>query len=228
MKKIFLIALAVAVGFCLPLTAQAKVEFELGGYIRLDAWWASQNAFSTSFAGYAARNNLNFANHGKFVMNANASRFNFTMKGPELWGGKVTGFIEADFDGQPVNAPVAGGNTSSGVFVASGSFNQAVLRLRHAMFKITWPEREVLFGQYWSINSELIPDTADSGAYCLYGGTQLRIPQVRYTQKFAEYFDASLAIEAPQDGRWGVNLNSAYQTEGQTERSPDGGRQNPL
>jgi len=27
------------------------------------------------------------------------------------------------------------------------------------MFKINWPDREVLFGQYWSVNSELIPDT---------------------------------------------------------------------
>ena len=66
----------------------------------------------------------------------------------------------------------------------------------------------MLFGQYWSINSELIPDTADSGAYCLYGATQLRIPQVRYTQKFTEYFDASIAIESPQNGRWGLNVNS--------------------
>ena len=42
MKKIFLIALAVAVVFSLPLTAQAKVDFELGGYIRMDAMWTSQ------------------------------------------------------------------------------------------------------------------------------------------------------------------------------------------
>ena len=42
MKKILLIALAVAVGLCMPLAAQAKVDFELGGYIRLDALWASQ------------------------------------------------------------------------------------------------------------------------------------------------------------------------------------------
>ena len=48
MKKIFLIALAVAVLFSLPLTAQAKVDFELGGYIRMDALWTSQQ--STSYA----------------------------------------------------------------------------------------------------------------------------------------------------------------------------------
>ncbi len=143
MKKILLIALAVAVGFCLPLTAQAKTEFELGGYIRLDAWWASQNGFSTSFSGYSARDNVLNANHGKFLMNANASRFNFTIKGPELWGGKVVGFIEADFDGSDT---ITAGTT--GTSTNDSSFNQAKLRLRHAMFKITWPEQEVLFGQY--------------------------------------------------------------------------------
>ena len=76
------------------------------------------------------------------------------------------------------------------------------------MFKITWPDRELLFGQYWSVNSELIPDVADSGAYCLYGSTQLRLPQVRYTQKFTDFFDGSIEIASPQNGRWGLNVNS--------------------
>ena len=88
-----------AVGFCLPLTAQAKTEFELGGYIRLDAMWISQQTNNYALAAFNTRDNVNFGNHGKFMMNANATRFNFTIKGPELWGGKVTGFIEVDFDG---------------------------------------------------------------------------------------------------------------------------------
>ena len=160
-------------------------------------------ASAPRFPAIRARDNVNFGNHGKFVMNANASRFNFTIKGPELWGGKVTGFIEADFDGSDsINAGTTGVSTND------SSFGQAKLRLRHAMFKINWSEAEVLFGQYWSINSELIPDTADSGAYCLYGATQLRIPQVRYTQKFGDAFSASVAIESPQNGRWGLNVNS--------------------
>ncbi len=200
MKKIFLIVLAVAVLFSLPLTAQAKVDFELGGYIRLDAMWSSQSSQSYTLASYPTRDNVTSANHGKFLMNANASRFNLTMKGPELWSGKVTGFIEIDFDGQPVTTTpnqTLATNTATGattvnfsqVTTASGSFNQAILRLRHAMFKMNWTDREILFGQYWSINSELIPETADSGGYCLYGATQLRIPQIRYTQKFGNGFE---------------------------------------
>ena len=32
-------------------------------------------------------------------MTAQATRFNFTIKGPKLWGATTTGFIEMDFDG---------------------------------------------------------------------------------------------------------------------------------
>jgi hypothetical protein len=230
MKKIFLIALAVAVLFTLPLTAQAKTEFELGGYIRLDSMWSSSNAQSYTLSNYVARDNVANVGHGKFLMNANASRFNLTIKGPELWGGKVTGFIEMDFDGQVTTTTAnqslttnAAGTTTvnaSQRTTNSASFNQAQPRLRHAMFKINWSEQELLFGQYWSINSELIPDTADSGGYCLYGATQLRIPQIRYTQKFGNGFDGSLAIESPQNGRWGLDVDTTNNLEGETSETP--------
>ncbi len=88
------------------------------------------------------------------------------------------------------------------------------------MFKITWPDKELLFGQYWSVMSELIPDVADSGAYCLYGSTQLRLPQVRYTQKFTDFFDGSIEIASPQNGRWGLNVNSFDPLEGETSETP--------
>ena len=79
---------------------------------------------------------------------------------------------------------------------------------------------KLLFGQYWSVNSELIPETADSGGYCLYGATQLRVPQVRYTQKFGNGFDASLALCSPQNGRWGLNVDANNPIEGETSETP--------
>ncbi len=43
---------------------------------------------------------------------------------------------------------------------------------------------------------------------------------MRYTQKFGEYFDASLAVESPQNGRWNLNVNSANPLEGETGEVP--------
>ena len=61
--------------------------------------WNSQQGMNYALSSFSVRNNVLNANHGRFMMNANATRFNFTIKGPEVWGGKVTGFIEVDFDG---------------------------------------------------------------------------------------------------------------------------------
>jgi hypothetical protein len=222
MKKIFLFALAVAVVCSLPMTVQAGADFELGGYIRLDALWNSQTGMRHTLSAYPVRNNTLNGTHGMFNMNANATRLNLTMKGPEVWGGKVTGFIEFDFDGNnvAVQTRAAGGALSSFQLANSSDFIQAAPRLRHAMFKIVWPDREVLFGQYWSINSEMTPDTADSGGYCLYGATQLRVPQVRYTQKFMDGFDGSLELAYPASGRWGINVDLTNPLEGETSEMP--------
>ena len=186
MKKLFLTVLATAVLICQALTAQAKTEFALGGFIRLIAVWNTQQSIPHTLAALSWRGNVLNANHGRFMVTASNSRFNFTIKGPELWGGKVVGFIEVDFEG------IASTNASTlGPAVNDSSFNQAKLRLRHAMFKIIWPRREILFGQYWSMNSEMIPDVAHTSGYCLYGSTLFRVPQVRYTQKFTDAWDAS-------------------------------------
>ena len=88
------------------------------------------------------------------------------------------------------------------------------------MFKIAWSEQELLFGQYWSVNSELIPETADSGGYAMYGATQLRLPQVRYTQKFGNGFDGSIAICSPQNGRWGLDSDINNPSDGETSETP--------
>ena len=47
-------------------------------------------------------------NHGRLKFTAQGSRFNFTIKGPKLWGAQVTGFIEMDFDSAEVGINNAG------------------------------------------------------------------------------------------------------------------------
>jgi len=66
----------------------------------------------------------------------------------------------------------------------------------------------------------VIPEIADGSGYCFYGATQLRVPQVRYTQKFSDEFNASLEIAAGQNGRWGLNIDPNNPTEGETSETP--------
>jgi hypothetical protein len=46
------------------------------------------------------------------------------------------------------------------------------------------------------------------------------VPQVRYTQKFTDSFDASLSLGSPQNGRWGLNVDSTNPNEGELSETP--------
>jgi hypothetical protein len=186
MKKIiiFLLVLALAV----PTAALAATEFSLGGYIKLDTFWQSGQEYKGDYI--IARNNDPEFHHGKLKFTAQESRFNFTIKGPKLWGATTTGFIEIDFDrtesglSQP---PGAIGVANS----ASGSYTPG---LRHAMFRLNWPETELLFGQYWSMLCEWWPELAQSGPFQDTGIPTARLAQIRVTQKFAGAWLASLLV----------------------------------
>ena len=143
MKKF--IVFAVVLALLVPTLAMAATEFSLGGFIKLDAMWDSDNGVGKNISNPPARSNSADAKHGRLKFTAQGSRFNFTIKGPDLWGAKTSGFIEMDFDS--TEAPIA--NTS---FTNSASYTP---RLRHAMFRFNWPTSELLFGQYWSFFSEI-------------------------------------------------------------------------
>ena len=95
MKKTILILVVLAL--LVPAAALAATEFSLGGYIKLDSFWDSTQE-GKNMAGVIQRNNDPQFHHGRFKMTAQETRFNFTIKGPNLWGATTTGFIEMDFD----------------------------------------------------------------------------------------------------------------------------------
>jgi opacity protein-like surface antigen len=123
MKKTILILVVLAL--LVPAAAMAATEFSLGGFIKLDSFWDStQQGKNMNTA--IPRNNDQLGQHGRFNMTAQGSRFNFTIKGPTLWGATTTGFIEMDFDQQ--------GDAQQS---ASHAY---IPRLRHAMFFLNWPD----------------------------------------------------------------------------------------
>jgi len=187
MKKTIL--LLVVLALLVPASALAATEFSLGGFIKLDTLWDStQNPRSALVP--IARTNDQLFHHGHFVMTAEESRFNFTIKGPKLWGATTTGLIEIDFDGAPggVSADARQSNTHS-----------YTPRLRHAMFRLNWPETELMFGQYWGMFSEFAPEATGDAVFMYHGWTFQRTPQIRLTQKFAGNWTIAGAICKPYD-----------------------------
>ena len=194
-KKLFLLLAAFSL-VALPVAASAA-EFTLGGYIKLEAIWDSTQ-IQKNLLGYVARNNDPNFHHGRLKMTAENTRMWFLIKGPKIWGAQITGYIEWDFDEH------ANVNTASGALGYSP--HKARIGLRHAFFRLNWPTTELLMGQYWSLMTEEIPETANFGAATTAGQPFLRTPQIRLTQKFCD-FTFSLALAEPENGLWGLSLD---------------------
>ena len=180
MKKVIL--LLVVLALVVPATAMAATEFSLGGFIKLDAMWDS-SVTNKNLVSKIFRNTDPINSHGRLRMMATGSRFSFTLKGPKLWGAQVTGYIEADWDALGASVPPAADSADTGTF-----------RLRHAMFRLTWPETELLLGQYWSFFSEWFPETAADGGFHYRGANVYRPAQIRITQKFMGVYTAGFLV----------------------------------
>ncbi len=193
MKKTLLILLVLAI--LAPSVALAATEFSLGGYIKLDSFWDSTQE-NKNMSTAIARNNDGLFHHGRFQMTPQSSRFNFTIKGPKLWGAQTTGFIEMDFD-----------STADPLLGATHNF---IPRLRHAMFRLNWPETELMFGQYWSMFCEYSPESVQDSAMNNHGMASARLPQIRLTQKFAGSWTVAGLIGKPTDpGAADANFSGA-------------------
>ncbi|HEY9072544.1 MAG TPA: hypothetical protein VIN67_00305, partial [Desulfobaccales bacterium] len=183
--------LAVALALLAPASAFAATEFSLGGFIKLNTFWDStQNNLNLTNA-VARDNNASF-HHGRFNMASQETRINFTMKGPKLWGAQTSGILEMSFDGATDNASVS----SSGTWQA---------RVRLAMFRLNWPETELMMGQYHSILATWQVDAAELSALEATGTVTARLPQIRLTQKFAGDWSVAGMLGLPNN----ANLTNA-------------------
>jgi hypothetical protein len=210
MKKF--IVFAVVLALLVPSMAMAATEFSLGGFIKLDAMWDSDNAVGKNLNGPAARNNTNGSKHGRMKFTAQGSRFSFTIKGPDLWGAKTTGFIEMDFDS--AEAGVAN-------IAAGGASKSYTPRLRHAMFRFNWPTSELLFGQYFSMFSEWYAESAEDGPLQMTGTPTARLAQVRFTQTFmSDWTVAALIGDANSAFLGGPTYNNVAINNGQYAETP--------
>lgn len=187
MKKsiIGLIVLALVVIPAVAMAAKA-VDVSIGGYTKLEMFWVSAQV-GKNLNTVAPRNNAPIPGQtGLFKATSSSSRFNFKIKGPKLWGANTSGYIEIDFDAQ-------GNNRQS----ASNSYAP---RMRHAFFRMNWPQVEVLMGQYWGMFCNFYPETIQDGALQFHGQATQRIPQIRVTFKTGPWSFAGLVGEPYNPG----------------------------
>jgi len=213
MKKFIIFGVVLAL--LVPSLALAATEFSLGGFIKLDAMWDSDNGVGKNMSAPAARDNDPNRKHGRLKFTGQGSRFSFTIKGPDLWGAKTTGFIEMDFDSTERELLNTG-------FTASKSYTP---RLRHAMFRFNWPTSELLFGQYFSMFSEWWAESAEDGPLQMTGTPTHRLAQVRFTQTFMQDWTVAALVGDPNQAALGGGPlgNSQYNANinnGQSAETP--------
>ena len=129
-------------------------------------WVRSEYNFDSRQSAYAREYNLNLypldekldAN-GKDINATGGSNFlsitsrvGIRFKGPDVWGAKATGNIEADFFGNTELNKTSAGSGSTGL-----------MRLRHATATLAWPKTALTFGQTWypSVITDVFPGVAN-------------------------------------------------------------------
>ncbi len=178
MKKIVVLAVTILCVF--SATAQdQKFGITFGGFVKNDFFFDSRQTVSIReghFLLYPAA--ILKDSNGKDI-NAKSS-FNFLsiqtrlsgkITGPDAFGAKTSGIIEADFFGN-----------ENAAFIDNNGF-----RLRHATAKLNWTKTELLFGQFWH---PMFITASFPGVISFNTGVPFqpfsRNPQVRITHKLGK------------------------------------------
>lgn len=162
---------------------------KFGGFVRNDIMFDSRQIISAregDLSLYAKDKSLDA--NGKdinaaptFHMLAITSRLSGTITGPDAFGAKTSGIIEAEFFGN-----------------FDGGINE--FRLRHAWAKLDWEKTQLAFGQYWHpmFVTDCYPGVVDFNTGMPFQPFN-RSPQVRLTQKLSKEFSMIAAIISQRD-----------------------------
>ena len=155
---------------------EKKFGIKFGGFIKSDFWWDSRKvagAREDLFALYPQNSLLDaekfdINDKPSFNFSAVTSRISGKISGPNAFGAKTSGVIEADFSGQS-NADING------------------FRLRLAIAKLSWEKSELLFGQFWhpTFTTECFPTVISLNTGAPFNPF-IRNTQVRFTYNFGK------------------------------------------
>ena len=170
-----LVALFITVLTVASLTAQDQPKFGItwSGYVKNDIFFDTRQTVSAREGHFllwpspldADLNGDDINAKPNFNILAVQSRLKALISGPDAFGAKTSGVVEADF-------------------FAQANENINLLRLRHAFIKLDWTKFELLAGQYWN---PLFVTDCFPGTVSFNTGTPLqsfsRNPQVRLSYK---------------------------------------------
>lgn len=152
----------------------SRYDVTFGGFIKYDLGYSTQNIHADPTTSFRDRS-FNDEYSNTFATGAE-TRFNFLIKGPDLWGAKTRAFIEGDFRG-----------TTTGN--AYGGF-----QLRHAFMILNWQNAELMIGQNWQQwGMTYYPAMIGIGEMPQYM-KGIRTPQVAYRYFFTKEFNAMAGI----------------------------------
>lgn len=167
-------------------TKQAGIRFT--GFVKSDYWYDSRQVVAARedlFLLFPANKRLDINGEDinarpTFNYSAITSRITGMISGPDAFGAKTSGVIEADFSGV-TNADING------------------FRLRHAYGKLRWEKSELLFGQFWHpmFVPEVIPNVISLNTGAPFQPF-IRNPQISYTHYFGD-FNLSFTLITQRD-----------------------------
>jgi hypothetical protein len=178
MKRTIFITLLFAIGILKVASQETDPGWgiKFSGYIKTDIFYDTRQTstsnglreghfflFPDNVLYDAAMNDLN-ANPGFHILNIQ-TRIKGDISGPDAFGAKTSGVIEAEFFG-----------------TSESDLNG--FRLRHAYVKMDWPKTTLLLGQFWH---PLFPVESFPGTISINTGSPFtpfsRNPQVKFTRK---------------------------------------------
>jgi hypothetical protein len=155
------------------------VDFELYGYVKLDAAHDSERASVGNYTRWVESEQLGKEND-QFSMTAKQTRLGLKATGPMLGKMQSGALVEVDFYG--------GGEAE----------NKPVPMMRHAYMTLDWPEERfsILAGQTFDVISPLWMPTLNYTVGWWQGNIGYRRPQIRLTDGFELAKDVEFKLEA--------------------------------
>lgn len=180
-----------------PAAPAAKdLDVSLYGFVRTDYIWDTRKSAQVRELNLnlypldvpATGEDVNAVGQSNFL--SVVSRLGVKVKGPDVWGAKVSGTLEGDFFG----------NTESPATTASPTAVNTIglFRLRHAYATLDWSKTQLTFGQTWypTFIPECFPGVANFSTGILFNPFGWA-SQVKLKQNFTKEF--SFALTAYKD-----------------------------